>query len=106
MIVALPWNGGTGLSPCMTNLNTRNTAIGFTVVPKCCVNLFAECDKLSVLSMEDNIKELIYLVRKCNSLLGKRYEVIVNLVEDVLHTCSVNQDGVDFIQIPSKKIPC
>lgn len=56
--------------------------------------------------MEDNIKELIYLVRKCNSLLGKRYEVIVNLVEDVLHTCSVNQDGVDFIQIPSKKIPC
>ncbi len=57
--------------------------IGFTVVPKCCVNLFAERDKLRVLSI-DEIKEPIYLVRKRNSILGKRYEAIINTIKDVL----------------------
>ena len=61
--------------------------IGFTVVPKCCVNLFPDRDKLQVLDIEQNVKESVYLVSKRHSQLARRYERVVKVIEDTLKQC-------------------
>lgn len=61
--------------------------IGFTVVPKCCVNLFPDRDKLQVLDIEQNVKESVYLVSKRHSQLARRYEQVVKVIENTLKQC-------------------
>jgi len=58
--------------------------IGFTVIPKCCVNLFSEQDKLRILNTEEVVTEPVYIVSKRNSTLAKRYDIIINNIESVI----------------------
>ncbi len=61
--------------------------IGFTVVPKCCVNLFPDRDNLQVLDIEQNVKESVYLVSKRHSQLARRYEQVVKVIENTIKQC-------------------
>ena len=61
--------------------------IGFTVVPKCCVNLFPDRDKIQILDIAQNVKEPVYLVSKRHSQLARRYEQVVQIIEDTLTLC-------------------
>lgn len=55
--------------------------IGFTVVPKWCVDLFVEKEHVKVLNTSQTIQEPVYLVTKLNSPLAKRYERIIDIIE-------------------------
>lgn len=61
--------------------------IGFTVVPKCCVSLFPDRDKLKVLDIKKNVKETVYLVYKRHSQLARRYDQVVKVIEKTLKQC-------------------
>lgn len=61
--------------------------IGFTVIPKCCVSLFPERNKLQVLNIVENVTEPVYLVTKRHSQLARRYEQIVKVIEGTLKAC-------------------
>ncbi|MFV0448488.1 MAG: LysR family transcriptional regulator [Vibrio sp.] len=61
--------------------------IGFTVVPKRCVNLFADRDKLQILDIEKEVNEPVYLVSKRHSQLALRYDQVVKVIEDTLTQC-------------------
>ncbi|MCG3727196.1 LysR family transcriptional regulator [Vibrio cincinnatiensis] len=63
--------------------------IGFSVVPKCCVRLFSEQDKLAVLPVTEEIQEPLYLVTKRNAPLAKRYELVVETIQRVLNSCNI-----------------
>ncbi len=60
--------------------------IGFTVVPKWCVDLFPAQQQLKVLNIATDIKEPVYLVSKCHFSLPRRYEQIIKVIESVLET--------------------
>ncbi|MBF9003200.1 MULTISPECIES: LysR family transcriptional regulator [Vibrio] len=61
--------------------------IGFTVIPRCCVNLFLERDKLQVLDIAENVKDPVYLVSKRHSELARRYDRVVKVIEETLVQC-------------------
>lgn len=56
--------------------------IGFTVVPKWCVDLFANKDRLHILKTTVEVQEPVYLISKLNSPLAKRYEKIIRVIEN------------------------
>ncbi|EKP0309958.1 LysR family transcriptional regulator [Aeromonas veronii] len=58
--------------------------IGFTVVPRWCVNLFNDKNKLKIYDIAADTQEPVYLVSKINSPLARRYDYIVNLIENAL----------------------
>lgn len=55
--------------------------IGFTVVPKLCVDLFPSREHLKIIDVDSNIKEPVYLVSKLNLPLARRYEQIIQVIE-------------------------
>ncbi|MGL5027599.1 MAG: LysR family transcriptional regulator [Shewanella oncorhynchi] len=55
--------------------------IGFTVVPRWCVNLFTDNDKLKTYDIAVDKQDPVYLVSKINSPLARRYEHIIDLIE-------------------------
>ncbi len=58
--------------------------IGFTVVPRWCVNLFIDNDQLKTCNVTADIQEPVYLVSKLNSPLATRYEQIIELIQHAL----------------------
>jgi DNA-binding transcriptional LysR family regulator len=58
--------------------------IGFTVIPKCCVDLFPEPEKLKILATDVDVSEPVYLVHKRNAPLASRYRIIVQHIETIL----------------------
>jgi DNA-binding transcriptional LysR family regulator len=56
--------------------------IGFTVVPRWCVNLFAAKEQLKIFNITAEIQEPVYLVSKLNSPLARRYEQIIKVIEN------------------------
>ncbi len=55
--------------------------IGFTVVPKWCVDLFPDKEHLQTVEFDSGIKEPVYLVSKLNSPLARRYEQVIQVIE-------------------------
>ncbi len=55
--------------------------IGFTVVPKWCVDLFPEKEHLQIIDVNTNIQEPVYLVSKINLTLARRYEQVIQVIE-------------------------
>ncbi len=58
--------------------------IGFTVVPKWCVDLFPDREQLRIIDANTNIKEPVYLVSKINLPLARRYEQVTQVIENAL----------------------
>ncbi|MFM2476839.1 LysR family transcriptional regulator [Celerinatantimonas sp. MCCC 1A17872] len=58
--------------------------IGFTVVPKCCVDLFAQSNKLQILDVPSHVKEPVYLVTKRHLPLPRRYDQVIALIKSAL----------------------
>lgn len=58
--------------------------IGFTVIPKCCVDLFPQPEKLKILSTDIDVSEPVYLVQKRNAPLATRYDIIIAHIEAIL----------------------
>ncbi|UYI50095.1 hypothetical protein OFO16_19075 [Vibrio natriegens] len=56
--------------------------IGFTVVPRWCVNLFTAKEQLKIFNITTEIQEPVYLVSKLNSPLARRYEQIIRVIEN------------------------
>ncbi len=55
--------------------------IGFTVVPKWCVDLFAEKEHLKIIHTNQRVQDPVYLVTKLNSPLAKRYDRIIDIIK-------------------------
>lgn len=55
--------------------------IGFTVVPRWCVNLFADKEQLKIFNITEDIQEPVYLVSKLNSPLARRYEQVIDVID-------------------------
>ncbi|MGL5948727.1 MAG: LysR family transcriptional regulator [Aeromonas sp.] len=55
--------------------------IGFTVVPRWCINLFFAKDRLKTCQVTADVQEPIYLVSKLNAPLAKRYEQVIEVIE-------------------------
>lgn len=58
--------------------------IGFTVVPHWCFTLFPENEKLKIYDAIMSAQESIFLVSKVNYPLAKRYDCIINIIEQTL----------------------
>ncbi|EGU61706.1 LysR family transcriptional regulator [Vibrio nigripulchritudo ATCC 27043] len=56
--------------------------IGFTVVPRWCVDLFAAKEQLKIFNITAERQEPVYLVSKLNSPLAKRYEQVIKVIEN------------------------
>ncbi len=56
--------------------------IGFTVVPRWCINLFKDKEQLKIFNIDEEIQEPVYLVSKLNSPLAKRYEQLIRVIEN------------------------
>ncbi|UYI49231.1 LysR family transcriptional regulator [Vibrio natriegens] len=60
--------------------------IGFTVVPKWCVDLFPDKAHLQTIAIFSDIKEPVYLVSKLNLPLARRYDQVIQVIEAALET--------------------
>ncbi len=58
--------------------------IGFTVVPRWCVNLFPQRDQLQILDIVSSVREPVYLVSKRHAQLARRYDEVIGLIERLL----------------------